>query len=82
MDRNERILLDLASGMDREKLQNKYFPEDPRAMDKFRGALRNIRTRQEWIQKGSLALTEKGRLKVQELERAQASGSEHPELEE
>jgi RecA-family ATPase len=82
MDRNERILLDLAHGSDRKTLENKFFPGDPKAMEKLKAALRNIRTRQEWIQKGSLALTEKGLLKVRELEGDQATESEHPENQE
>lgn len=63
----EALLLDVHAGLDRKALAEKHYPDDPKASDKLKSALQDLRRRHGWIQKGNLELTVQGFEKVKAL---------------
>ena len=81
----EELLLDIHAGLDRSALAAKHYPDDPKAAEKLKGAVQDLRRRRNWIQKASLELTVQGFGKVRELgrqdvEAAYLEGSEDEHL--
>jgi hypothetical protein len=81
----EELLVDIHAGLDRPALAAKHYPGDPKAGEKLKGAIQDLRRRRNWIQKGALELTVQGFDKVRELGRqapddAYLEGSEDEHL--
>ena len=76
----EAILLDIHAGLDRQALRVKHYPDDPKAADKLKNTLHDLRRHHGWLQKDTgreLLLTVPGIEKVQALKRGNAEIQSH-----
>jgi hypothetical protein len=70
LQKAEILLLDIYRGTaNRQELAEKHFPKNPKAADRLKSAISELRRRHGWLQSGSMELTVKGLQKAQELGR-------------
>jgi len=63
----ELMLMDIHAGLDRAALKIKHYPNDPKADDRLKATLHDMRRRHQWLAKRTMDLTPIGFQKVREL---------------